>query len=378
MIGRTVLMELRTGWKGLLIISILVFIVGSGMAAIYPTFKDTLTGELEGADKIDVIIPENEKDDLVISWEPQENADIYIVLEDNKTSFFPDIELIDSLNLTFALNLSGLRYVGGENETVIPYNKSETQYFTIFAANISTESVFILGIDSTGEVASPFDELLENPGYAGFTGGRDIDFASVRGFLALELFSWIWILTGMFMAYFSVSSVTGDFEKKRMDLIFSTPISREQYVIEKFAALSLISLIMVLMTALGLIAGIEGIGETDSLPHSTSFLSLFSMQTFLMIIAAFGIFLGMTFRGGKAGMGINIAFVFSSFIFVTIAGFSDSLSGLKYISIMHYWDYNSMLLDDVFNTGYFLGLLVASLVILVLAIYIFKKRDIPT
>jgi ABC-type transport system involved in multi-copper enzyme maturation permease subunit len=334
------------------------------MAAIYPTFKDTLAGELEGADKIDVIVPENETDDLLIRWEPQESADIYMVLEDNKTSFFPDIELIDSMNLTFALNLSGLRYVGGENETYVPYNPADTQFFTIFAANVSTESVFIVGIDSTGEVASPFDELLDNPGYSGFTGGRDIDFTSVRGFLALELFSWIWILTGMFMAYFSVSSITGDFEKKRMDLIFSTPISRQQYVIEKFAALSIISLIMVLMTAIGLMAGIEGIGETDSLPHSTSFLSLFSMQTFLMIIAAFGIFLAMVFRGGKAGMGINIAFVFSSFIFVTIAGLSDSLSGLKYISIMHYWDYNSMLLDDIFNTGYFIGLLVASLIIL--------------
>jgi ABC-2 type transport system permease protein len=370
-------MELRTGWKGIVIMSILVFIVGSGMAAIYPTFKDTLAGELEGADKIDVLIPEDETDDLFIKWEPQEGADLYIVLEDNKTSLFPDIELIDHLNLTFALNLSGLRYVGGENETFVPYNSSETQYFTIFAANISTESVFILGIDSTGEVSSPFDELLENPGYSGFTGGRDIDFTSVRGFLALELFSWLWILTGMFMAYFSVSSVTSDFEKKRMDLIFSTPISREQYIIEKFAALSIISLVMTLMTAVGLMAGVEGIGESDALPHATSFLSVFSMQTFLMIIAAFGIFLGMIFRGGKAGMGINIAFVFSSFIFLTFAGFSDALSGLKYISIMHYWDYNSMLLDDVFNTGYFIGLLVASLVVLAMAILIFKKRDIP-
>lgn len=377
MIGRTILMELRTGWKGLLIISILVFITASGMAAIYPTFKDTLTEELEGADKIDILVPENETEDLIISWEPIENADIYIILEDNTTSFYPDIKLVDSENFTFTLNLSGLRYIGTANETMVPYNSSETQYFTILAADIESKDVIILGFDSTGTVASPFDELLENPGYSGFTGGRDIDFATTRGFLALELFSWLWILTGMFMAYFSVSSITSDFEKKRMDLIFSTPVSRAQYVMEKFTALSIISLIMVLMTALGLIVGIEGIGETESLPHSTSFLSIFSMQTFLMIIAAFGIFLGMIFRGGKAGMGINIAFVFSSFIFVTIAGFSDALSWMKYISIMHYWDYNSMLLDDVFNTGYFIGLLMASLVILSIAIYIFKKRDIP-
>jgi ABC-2 type transport system permease protein len=236
----------------------------------------------------------------------------------------------------------------------------------------------LIGMDSTGDGAGIFDELMENPGYSGFTGGRNIDFTSVKGFLSLELFSWLWILVGMFMAYFSVSTVTSDFEKKRMDLIFSTPISREQYIIEKFLALSLISLIIVLICAAGLMSGIVAIGETSELDHETSFLSMFSMLTFLMIIAAFGIFLGMIFRGGKAGIGINIAFVFGSFILLTISGFSDALTWLKYISIIHYWDYNSILLDGNFNVGYFLGLLVASIIIIGAAIIIFKKRDIPT
>lgn len=378
MIGRTVLMELRTGWKGLVIMSILLFITASGMVAIYPTFHDALVEDLEGADKIDIIIPENETHDLFISWEPVENAEVYIVLEDNKTSVFPDIQIQDPVNFTFKLNISSIIYIGVENETQTPYDSKEVMYYTVLAYVEGSDVLNIVGIDSTGRGTSIYDELLENPGYSGFTGGRDIDFASTRGFLSLELFSWIWILTGMFMAYFSVSSVTSDFEKKRMDLIFSTPISREQYIIEKFVALSIISLIMVMTTGLGLISGVAGIGETEAIPHAVSFLSVFSMQTFLMIIAAFGIFLGMIFRGGKAGMGINIAFVFSSFILVTIAGFSDALSFLKYISIMHYWDYNSMLIDEVFNTGYFLGLLVASIIILVFAIYIFKKRDIPT
>lgn len=364
MMGRTVLMELRTGWKGLLIISILVFIIGSGMVAIYPTFRDTFTEELEGADKVDLIIPEQEGENLTIFWDPMENVDLYYVIESNSTSIYNETARII--------------YIGILTNITTPYNSSEAKYYAVLAQINGSLFPSLIGIDSTGEGFNPYQELLDSPGYSGFTGGRSIDITQVRGFISLELFSWIWILTGMFMAYFSVSSVTSDFEKKRMDLIFSTPMSREQYIIEKFIALSIISLIFTLMTALGLMAGVAGIGEADSLPHATSFLSVFSMQTFLMIIAAFGIFLGMIFRGGKAGMGINIAFVFSSFIFLTIAGISESLSALKYMSIMHYWDYNSMLIDDVFNVGYFLGLLVASLLILVGAIYIFKKRDIPT
>jgi ABC-2 type transport system permease protein len=364
MIGRTVLMELRTGWKGLLIISILVFIVGSGMVAIYPTFRDTFTEELEGADKVDLIIPEEEGENLTIFWEPVDNVDLYYVIESNSSNIY---------NQT-----ARIVYIGILTNITTPYNSSEAKYYAVLAQVNGSLFPSLIGIDSTGEGFNPYQELLDSPGYSGFTGGRSIDITQVRGFISLELFSWIWILTGMFMAYFSVSSVTSDFEKKRMDLIFSTPISREQYIIEKFAALSIISLIFTLMTALGLMLGVASIGEADALPHATSFLAVFSMQTFLMIIAAFGIFLGMIFRGGKAGMGINIAFVFSSFIFLTIAGIVEALSWLKYVSIMHYWDYNSMLIDDIFNSGYFFGLLIASLVILVGAIYIFKKRDIPT
>jgi ABC-type transport system involved in multi-copper enzyme maturation permease subunit len=358
-------MELKTGWKGILVVSILVFIIGNGMVQIYPTFRDSLIEDLEGADKIDLIIPEEESGNLTISWEPVENADGYMVLENNQSS------------IDFILT-SKLVYIGTSTNISVPFNSTETKYYAIIAQINGSEMPQLVGLDTTGEGTNVFQELMDNPGYSGFTGGRNIDFSEVRGFLSIELFSWLWILVGMFMAYFSVSSVTGDFEKKRMDLIFSTPISREQYIIEKFLALTAISLIMVMICAAGLISGVSAIGASNDLDPATSFLSIFSMLTFLMIIAAFGIFLAMIFRGGKAGMGINIAFVFGSFILLTISGFTEALSGLKYVSIMHYWDYNSMLLDGVFNTGYFFGLLIASLLILGVAIYIFKKRDIPT
>jgi ABC-type transport system involved in multi-copper enzyme maturation permease subunit len=364
MFGNTIWMELRTGWKGLVVISILVFITANGMAQIYPTFQDSLTEDLEGSDRVDLMIPEEGEGNLTISWEPIPNVNEYSVYENNQSSFFFFITAVKIYN-------------GTSSNISIPYNSTEIKYYAILANINGSEMDLLIGLDSTGEGANLFQELLDNPGYAGFTGGRDIDFSSIRGFLSLELFSWLWILVGMFMAYFSVSSVTSDFEKKRMDLIFSTPISREQYIIEKFLALSLISLIIVLVCAAGLMSGVAAIGETDQLDHATSFLSIFSMQTFLMIIAAFGIFLGMIFRGGKAGMGINIAFVFGSFILLTFSGLSSAMKWMKYISIIHYWDYNSMLLDGVFNIGYFFGLLIASLIIIVLAIYIFKNRDIP-
>jgi len=363
MIGMTILMELRTGWKGLFVMSFLVFLVGSGMVLLYPAFSESFNEQLEGADRVDLTIPESDTGELTVAWDPIENADIYYVIESNSSNIYNETARV--IYAGKATNISAL------------YNSSEIRYYAVLAQMNGSLFPTLVGIDSTGAGYNPYQELLDSPGYSGFTGGRSIDITQLKGFISLELFSWLWILTGMFMAYFSVSSVTSDFEKKRMDLIFSASVSREQYLIEKFLALSVISLIIVVSCAAGLMLGVEAIGETGELDHSTSFLSLFSMQTFLMTIAAMGILLGMIFRGGKAGMGLNIAFVFASFMLLTISGFTEALNGLKYASIMHYWDYNSMLLDGVFNTVYFTGLLVASLIILGAAIYIFKKRDIP-
>jgi len=58
MVGRIAYMELRTGLKGLLIFGLLVIIVSAGMPLIFPTYRDSLTEELEGANKVNLELPD--------------------------------------------------------------------------------------------------------------------------------------------------------------------------------------------------------------------------------------------------------------------------------------------------------------------------------
>ena len=62
----------------------------------------------------------------------------------------------------------------------------------------------------------------------------------------------------------------------------------------------------------------------------------------------------------------------------TMSGFSEDLAGLKYASVIHYWDYNSVLFDGIFSVGDFVLLSVVSAILLVVAMFVFNKRDIPT
>ncbi len=51
---------------------------------------------------------------------------------------------------------------------------------------------------------------------------------------------------------------------------------------------------------------------------------------------------------------------------------------MKTISIFKYWDYFSVIIDDLFKTGDFLILTLLAIVLIIAAIRVFQKKDIPT
>jgi ABC-2 type transport system permease protein len=271
-----------------------------------------------------------------------------------------------------------IKYMG--NETSITFEKDfeEKRYYAVMAALDETSDPVLIGITATEKGEDPFQELLKNPAYAGFTGGRNISMLEVKGFVALEYYGWAWMLTGLFIAYLSVSLIASDFENKRMDVMFSAPISRRRYLLEKFTAMSIIALFIVLVQIAGLTSGLASINALNKFSANAVLLSLIGSLPFLMVIAAVGIATAIFFQKVRTGMGITFAFVFAEFFLYTFGGFSKSLEWMKTISIFKYWDYFSVIIDDLFKTGDFLILTLLAIVLIITAIRVFQKKDIPT
>ena len=362
MFGRIAFMELKTGWKGLLIFGLLVLIISAGIPLIFPTYRDSLIEEMEGASKVELKLPDEQGGMITLSWEPLEAATSYMVLEDNRSSMVTP----------------NIKYVG--NETSITFEKDfeEKRYYAVMAALDETSDPVLIGITATEKGEDPFQELLKNPAYAGFTGGRNISMLEVKGFVALEYYGWSWMLTGLFIAYLSVSLIASDFENKRMDVMFSAPISRRRYLLEKFTTMSIIALFIVLVQIAGLTWGLASINALNKFSANAVLLSLIGSLPFLMVIAAVGIATAIFFQKVRTGMGITFAFVFAEFFLYTFGGFSKSLEWMKTISIFKYWDYFSVIIDDLFKTGDFLILTLLAIVLIIAAIRVFQKKDIPT
>ncbi|UCF59346.1 MAG: ABC transporter permease subunit [Candidatus Bathyarchaeota archaeon] len=362
MFGRMVYMELRTGLKGLIIFSLLILIVSAGIPMIFPTYRDSLIEQLEGANKVDLELPDEEGGLITLSWEQLEAATSYMVLEDNRSSMLT----------------AKLKYM--VNETSITFEKDfeEKRYYAVMAVLGETSDPVLIGIASTEKGEDPFQELLKNPAYAGFTGGRNISMMEVKGFVALEYYSWTWMLTGLFIAYLAVSVIASDFENKRMDVMLSAPISRRRYLLEKFTAMGVIALLIVLAEIAGLIWGLVGINALNEFSANAVLLSLIGCLPFLMVIAAVGVFTAVFSQKVRTGMGITFAFVFAEFFLYTFGGFSKSLEWMKSISIFKYWDYFSVIFDDLFKAEDFILLAMLAIVILIIGMWVFEKKDIPT
>ena len=362
MIGRITYMELRTGLKWLIIFCLLVSIVSAGMPLIIPTFQESLTEELEGANKVNLELPTDEGGNITLSWEPHQNATTYMVLEDNRSSMVT----------------AKTKHVGTETSITFLKDFEERRYYAVLAETTESVDPVLVGIASTEAGEDPFQDLLNNPAYAGFTGGRSISMLEPKGFISLEFFSWWWMLAGLFVAYMSVSVIGSDFENKRMDVMLSTPTSRRRYLIEKFCAMSLIALFILLVAIGGLAGGIANINALNEFTAETVFLSLIGCLPFLMVIAAVGVLTAVVFQKVRVGMGVTFAFVFAEFFLYTFGSFSKSLEWLKTVSVFSYWDYSSVIFDGMFKAGDFVFLVAVAAAIIGVSVWVFEKKDIPT
>lgn len=355
MIGSTFLMEFRKSWKGFSLFMVIILLCAGGFPQIYPALMESQE-ELEGQANVNLDI---EGDMINLSWKKFSNVDSYQVIEDN-VSFM--------VTPTFI-------YSGIDNHTTVPLNSNETQYFAVIANINGTDDVKLVGMATTAEGESPFDEMMESSFYRSFTGGRDISMTDIKGFISLEFFSWWFLLAGLYIGYVSVSSISRDFEERRMDIIFSTPISRNRYLLEKFAALSVYSLLMVLVAGGVMIASVNGIASGVNTNYLM--LAIIGSWPVLLVVEAVAILCSVFFVNSRTATGMTLLFAFYSYAVQIVANISSKYSSVKNYSILGYWDYNEVLFDKVFSYTDFIVLIVVSIIILIAALYMFNRKDIP-
>ncbi|MFW5953461.1 MAG: ABC transporter permease, partial [Candidatus Natronoplasma sp.] len=321
--GRTFLFELRSRWKGLTIFLIIVILIMAGYVQIFPSVSEPFEEDLEGAENIEIEVDE-ETENISLNWEhwddmkadPDHNYTIIV-------NFIPNMvqPIYRSENITeprFVFHPSMLLEEDENSEVLMKLEDEEEPelYFAVVGVKEDLSREFI-GMRSNVERTNVFEEMMGT------------DWTDIGDFIAMLYNMWFILLVGLYLAYISVNTVTKDFEERRMDIIFSTPISRRQYLLEKFSSLGFYTFLLLSLTALAMIGSVYSLGELGQLSTSVLFLSLILSWPLFLVLIAVSLLVSVYFKSSRTAVGMAFFFIFVQYAFHLVADMAETLEVVK-------------------------------------------------
>lgn len=224
------------------------------------------------------------------------------------------------------------------------------------------------GVDFEAYIES-FPPELRNAFVGGVT-----DFTTIEGFLAVELYQWLWMLVlGVYFAYAAASTVAGEVDSGAIDLVLAHPVSRTRVVVGKYLAFVPSILGVNAITFAGTYIGVRVIGESIDVVDLLLLHGLSSV--YLLACAAIGLLASVTVDGARRAQMAAAGAVFATYL-VDALTLDTDLEWLATPAPSRYFDATAILVaGDVDWVG--IAVLIGYAVALVAAsAAYFERRDV--
>lgn len=204
--------------------------------------------------------------------------------------------------------------------------------------------------------------------------GEISDMTSPHGYLTTELFFFVTpLLLLIFTVGFGSAAIAGEEERGTLDLLLSHPLPRWRLVLEKFAALAVLTLALTLVLWLALVIGAPIVNMEIAAGRLTAMVA----SNFLLALAFGALALALGCASGKRGMstGATSAVALTAYL---INGFAPSVEWLepyRVLSPFYYYIGGDPLANGL-NLGHAAVLLGLTVVLLALALLTFERRDV--
>lgn len=210
------------------------------------------------------------------------------------------------------------------------------------------------------------------------------EFASLGefgGFINIYLFSISWFYFGIYFILKSAQNIPKEIDFKTIDIVLSKPITRTEFTLGKYFSFLIEMLFIFYGITVSVLLGIMIFPTATVTPiflNEILFAFLWS-YIFMVALISTGYFFS-TFLSSKRAL----AFGFGVVIFFYAVGqfwkaFPEGAQEIKRISIFFYSDMSNLLVNHIWdNVGLHIAILLTySVVLIISAVIIFNKRDIP-
>jgi len=209
--------------------------------------------------------------------------------------------------------------------------------------------------------------------------GSLADFASPSGYLTAGLFS---LMLPMMFLFFTIAmganAIGGEEERKTIDLLLANPISRSRIVLEKWGAMTLLTLLLASVTLLAFAIGgpsVELIGERFSIGNLVA--GLVSVILLSLFFGTLALAVGAATGSRTLALSVAAGLALVNYLVKTMAGNVESMDTLqRFLPLYYYLSDDSNPLQQGFNAVHAAVLLTGVGIFLAVALFAFQRRDV--
>lgn len=197
---------------------------------------------------------------------------------------------------------------------------------------------------------------------------------TIEGFLATELYSFGWVLLlGLYLAYTAASTIAGDVESGRLDVVLSLPLTRRRVLLETYLATLVPVLVVNALVPIAVYGSVLAIGESIA-PADLLAVHLLSIP-YLMTTAAIGVAASVVFDRAGLAQRAAMALVFALFLVESVVG-GTALEPVGALSPTRYYDPTAILVRSEWDLVGAAVLLAGTALVLAASTLYFERRDI--
>lgn len=196
-----------------------------------------------------------------------------------------------------------------------------------------------------------------------------------EGFIQYGFATWAQLMLAVYGLLAGLNLCANEEEAGILDVLLSLPLSRRRLLLERFIAFALLTLLIALLSALGLVLGS---GATEfALAPAALFATALNLVPGTLLVMAFTALLAAALRRHMVATGIAVFFVIGSYFLDFIAG-AISEGPLNQLGQLSFYRWSSAgIAPGSFLPLENLALLAGvTLLLLLLALWFFERRDI--
>lgn len=200
---------------------------------------------------------------------------------------------------------------------------------------------------------------------------------SFAGYVAFEALSWAPLILSIYLIPQALNAVAREEERGTLDILLSTPTPRWRLLVEKVAA-SLVSLagILVIMWVALVVSSQLVQAENFTIYHATAGIwHIFPISAAIMMMT---LLISVTVRNSRSAGGLAALFILTSYFLRAITDLITDVPVLRELSQVSLFAYYRSLtaLSQGFQLGYETVLLTVAVILFLLSLWQFQRRDI--